>query len=153
MNYYQLMNAHKGIIYLFLLVYTIKVILMFVNDDLFQKVRAKTKVSEMILGTLIIGSGVTLIFMSATVEAWLIIKITLVLVAIGMAIVGLKKGNKVLAVLALVIFVYCFMIAIKKSATLSYSAPKTENQMVYQNFDIHPVSLSKTECVSFHGLK
>jgi uncharacterized membrane protein SirB2 len=115
MEYSALLNAHKGIIYLFLAFITIKVVLMMVNNDLFQVVRAKTKVVDMILGALVLASGVWLFIESpATSQAWLHTKITLGLLGIPLAIIGFKKKNIPLAVGALVLFAYVFYIGISK---------------------------------------
>ena len=115
MDYNALLHAHKGIIYLFLAFITIKVILMLVNNDLFQVVRAKTKVVDMILGTLVLASGIWLFIESPmTDQAWLHTKITLGILGIPLAIIGFKKKNIPLAVGALVLFVYVFYIGISK---------------------------------------
>ena len=116
MEYGQLLAAHKGIIYLFLTFITLKVILMIVNDDFFQLVRAKTKVVDMILGTLVLASGVWLFMKSPNAsEVWLYTKILLGVLAIPVAIISFKKKNTLLAILSLTIFSYVFFIGISKA--------------------------------------
>ena len=115
MEYGTLLAAHKGIIYLFLTFITLKVLLMIVNNELFQVVRAKTKVVDMILGTLVLASGVWLFIESpATSQVWLYTKITLGILGIPLAIIGFKKKNIPLAVGALMLFAYAFYIGISK---------------------------------------
>ncbi len=152
MEYSTLMHAHKGIIYLFLFFFSFKVTLMFVSPSFFKKFRDKTKMVEMILGTLIVITGVWLLSQRGwSTEPWLLTKILLVAVAMAVAIVGLRKGSKVLAVISLVIFIYIFLVAINKSLTLSENCIKTNTEVVYYNLDTTPVMLSQTECASFHG--
>jgi uncharacterized membrane protein SirB2 len=115
MEYGQLLAAHKGIIYLFLSFISIKVILMIVNDELFQVIRAKTKVVDMILGVLVLASGIWLFVKSPnSSEAWLHTKITLGILGIPLAIIGFKKKNYILAIGALLVFGYAFYIGISK---------------------------------------
>lgn len=154
MEYSTLMHAHKGIIYLFLFFFSFKVTLMFVSPSFFKKFRDKTKMVEMILGTLIVVTGVWLLAQRGwTAEPWLLTKMILVAVAMAIAIVGLKKGSKVMAVLSLVIFIYIFLVAINKSLSISENYIKPNTEFVYHNLETTPIIISKTECASFHGSK
>ena len=121
MEYSTLVEAHKGIVYLFLISIFIKATLSFVNQDLFDMVRQKTKVVEMILGTLLIVTGGMLIFSNSDVmkEPWLHVKLTIVIIGIPLAIIGLKRNKKILIILSLVLFVYAYLVAKTKSFTLS----------------------------------
>ena len=115
MDYQQLLSAHKGVIYLLLTFITLKVLLMLTNDSLFQAVRKKTKVVDMILGVLVLGSGVWLFIKSPmSSEGWLHTKIFLGLLGIPLAIIGFKKKNVPLALGALILFAYAFYIGISK---------------------------------------
>ncbi len=115
MDYAQLLAMHKGIIYLFLASITFKVALLLVNKKTFQVVRDKTKIVEMILGTLILISGVMLFLKSsATSEAWLHTKIMLGLLGIPLAIIGFRRKSALLAGGALILFIYVFYMGISK---------------------------------------
>jgi len=115
MDYSQLLAAHKGIIYLFLASITFKVALLIVNKEKFQVVRDKTKIVEMVLGTLILASGIWLFMKSgATSEAWLHTKILLGILGIPLAIIGFRRKSALLAGGALVIFLYVFYMGISK---------------------------------------
>lgn len=150
MNYNTLVEMHKGIIYLFLTVYIIKVILLFVNANLFEKVKAKTKIIEMILGPLVLLSGIWLLIeLGGVPYSWLHVKITAVLVAIPLSIIGLKKSNKILAVLALVLFFYAYMAAKNKSYTLSSVTPKTDSQMLISGNPA--ITFNQNCCSKIHG--
>ncbi len=99
MEYSTLMEAHKGIVYLFLISLFIKTILSFVNQDLFDTVREKTKIVEMVLGTLLILTGGALIFShpgGIMSQGWLHAKLTVVIIGIPLAIIGLKRNKKIL---------------------------------------------------------
>lgn len=111
MSLQALMGMHKGIVYLFLLSLIIKIGLMLFKPELFQVVRAKTKVVEMILGPLLLITGLMVwnAYNSFAIQGWIIVKILLMFAGTGLAIVGLKKGNKGLAVLSLLIFVGMFI--------------------------------------------
>ena len=116
MEYGQLLAAHKGIIYLFLTFISLKVFLMMVDADLFQVLRAKTKLIDVILGVLVLGSGVWLFSKSPmTSEVWLHTKITLGILGIPLAIVGFKKKNTPLALGSLIVFAYVFYIGVSKT--------------------------------------
>ena len=90
------------------------------NEAKFQKFRDKTKIVEMILGTLVLASGFTLFFMNeGDAPTWLYVKIGLVFAGIPIAIIGMKKANKALALLAVLLFLYVFAIGFTKKLSLS----------------------------------
>lgn len=115
MEYSQLLAAHKGIIYLFLSSITFKVVMMVVNKEKFKIIRDKTKVVEMVLGTLILASGGWLLAKTPfSSQGWLHVKMTLAIIGIPLAIVGFKKQNVMLAALSLGVFFYVFYMGVSK---------------------------------------
>lgn len=128
MEYSTLIEAHKGIVYLFLISIFVKAILAFVNQDLFDKVRQKTKVVEMILGTLLIVTGGLLIFSFPEMmkQGWLHVKLTIVIIGIPLAIIGLKRNKKILIIISLLLFVYAYLVAKTKSFTLADNTSSIE---------------------------
>jgi len=119
------LHTHVLVVVLFLLLFTYKVILLLLNKhDTLTKVRNKTKVLEMILGTLILITGSWLLYNYSGIPTWLITKVVLVLVAIPLGIVGLKRSNKLLAILALVIFVYVYAVAETDSLLMNEDTPE-----------------------------
>jgi mono/diheme cytochrome c family protein/uncharacterized membrane protein SirB2 len=114
------LHTHVLVVVLFLLLFTYKVVLLLLNKrDTLTKVRNKTKVLEMIFGTLILITGGWMLFnYSGGIPTWLITKVVLVFIAIPLGIVGLKRENKVLAILALLIFVYVYGVAETDSLTM-----------------------------------
>ncbi len=118
MDPHTLIKAHEGIIYLFLGFFIFKTTLLFMNVEMLRKVRDKTKVVDMILGTLILASGIYLIVQrsgdSMYHPHWLEAKILLFLAAIPLGIVGMKKENKFLAGLSLLLLLAAYLLATQK---------------------------------------
>ena len=139
-------HLHVTAVLLLLLFILFKTILLVANKtDLLDKIRAKTKVVDMILGLLAVGTGIYLLTLKPSIESYLWVKILLVLVAIPLGIVGLKKHRKPLAVLSVLMIIYVYGIG----ETQSYK------------FKRDPISLNNTEqpgqeiyrklCVECHG--
>ena len=116
MDYVQLLHAHKGIIYLFLAFLTFKVLFSFINKEKFQSFKNTkgAKIAEMVLGTLVLASGVALLIQTPASGGWLHAKVTLAILAIPVAIIGFKKDKAVLTVLSLAVFFYVFYLGIHK---------------------------------------
>ncbi len=113
MHYTQLLNAHKGIIYLFLGWMIIKTLLMILMEqNKFTSFRSKTKIIEIVLGSLILISGAWLFTLSGNKdEGWLHAKMTIAILAIPLAIVGFRKYKIGLVASSLVLFSYVFWVA------------------------------------------
>lgn len=119
------LHTHVLVVTLFLVFFALKALLLLLNKrETLDKVRSKTKVVDMILGTLILVTGGYLLFLySGGLPAYLIAKIVLVLLAIPLGVVGIKRGNKVLTVLSLLLFLYVYGIAETNSLTMSTNEP------------------------------
>jgi len=113
MSLHTLQKAHSGIVQLFLLFIIVKVILMFVNRDKFINFRAKTKVVDMVLGTLLLVTG----FLYLNAKGWpllsqpvFILKLIAAIASIPLAIIAFKKENKVLAIVSILVMVVAYYI-------------------------------------------
>ena len=149
--YLGLKHTHLLIISLFLINFLIKTILLLSNEEKFTAFRNKTKLVEIILGTLVLVSGFSLFFYRGVYnEMWLNVKMLLVFAAIPIGIVGMKKGNKALALLSLSIFLYIFAVAWTKSLSFSTPAPAVETSFNEHN---NQGMIKTVECASFHGNK
>ncbi|SFC69365.1 Cytochrome c, mono-and diheme variants [Flexibacter flexilis DSM 6793] len=137
-----MLHLHTTVVIVFLLSLAFKTVLLLANNTtLLDTVRAKTKVLEMILGTLILVTGGYLLFKGGHPATWLMVKVAIVLVMIPMAIVGLKKGNKALAVISLLGFVYVYGVAETRSLTFKK-----------QDTAASPVAeIYTAQCVRCHG--
>lgn len=111
-----ILHLHITIVTIFLLSLIIKTIIMLVNQSLYETVRSKTRIVEIILGPLILLTGGYLFFTRGIYdEMWLNVKMVLVLIGIPLSIIGLKKGNKALAIIGCLIFIYIYGVAETKS--------------------------------------
>ncbi|MFN3405566.1 MAG: SirB2 family protein [Cytophagaceae bacterium] len=111
-----MLHTHILVVSLFLFFLVFKTILLLINKtDLLDKVRAKTKVLEMILGTLILVTGGYLVYATRNSQSYMIGKIIIVFIAIPLGIVGLKRNNKLLALLSSLAFIYVYGVAETKS--------------------------------------
>ena len=94
--------THRISVTLFFLIYVVKTVLLLSNRaDLLQKFTKATKVIEMIVSALFLITGVWLMTQLVHIETILWVKVIIVLASIPIAIVGFKKGNKILAALSL----------------------------------------------------
>lgn len=118
------LHTHVLVVILFLILFIIKAFLLFTNKtQALETVKRKTKIADMVLGTLILVTGIYLVTQYNGMPTWLIVKILLVLAAIPLAIVGLKKQNKPLVALAVIIFVYVYSLAESKNLGLKNEEP------------------------------
>jgi mono/diheme cytochrome c family protein len=118
------MHSHILVVVLFLILFIIKAFMLFTNKiQALENLKRKTKVLDMIFGTLILVTGGYLMFQYNGIPTWLIIKVVLVLVAIPVAIIGLKKLNKPMVALALIIFLYVYGVAETKSLSMKKPTP------------------------------
>lgn len=109
-------HLHVTVVMLFLILLLFKtVVLLFNRNNFLNKFRAKTKVLDIILGVLILITGIYLLVITGETEFYLIVKIAVVLAAIPLGIIGIKRGNKALAVLSLILFFYIYGVAETKS--------------------------------------
>ncbi|CAM3548592.1 SirB2 family protein [Pontibacter korlensis] len=118
------LHTHVLVVVLFLLLFTFKTVLLLLNKHkALAKARKQTRMLDIIFGTLILVTGGYLLFSYQGVPSWLITKVVLVLVAIPLGIVGIKRENKMLAVLSLLIFLYIYCVAETKSLTMQNPGP------------------------------
>lgn len=109
-------HLHITVVLIFLVFLTFKTILLLTNKlELLDKIRAKTKVVEMVLGTLILVTGGYLMSLATNIPSYLWIKIIAVLLAIPLGIIGLKRHKKLLAALSVLLMVYAYGMAETKS--------------------------------------
>src|SRR4051812_6509673 len=114
-------HLHYTVVILFLAFLAYKTLLLLLDrNEQLDKFREKTKIVDMILGSLILITGGFLLFRlhGGNVESYLIIKIVLVFAAIPLGIIGIKRKKKALAILSVLIFVYVWGIAVKRDANV-----------------------------------
>ncbi|MEJ8801202.1 SirB2 family protein [Pontibacter sp. H249] len=113
------LHTHVLVVILFLILFTAKAMMLFLNEHKqLDKAKRYTKALDIVFGTLILVSGAYLVYLYQSMPGWLIIKIILVVLAIPLGIVGIKRHNKKLTALSLLIFFYAYAIAETKSLLL-----------------------------------
>jgi mono/diheme cytochrome c family protein len=149
------LHLHVTVVSIFILLYVAKVYLLLTNkSDALDKLRSKTKVADMILGSLIIVTGVFLTIKAPSIETYLIVKIVLVVASIPVGIIAMKKANKPMAIAAVLIYIYVFAVAktdslkFKKDAFVTpiVTADTTSGAVVHEGKIIF-----ETKCVLCHG--
>jgi uncharacterized membrane protein SirB2 len=165
------LHLHVTAVSLFLILYAIKTFLLLMNKtEQLDKLRAKTKIADMVLGSVMLLTGVYLLFKVPSVQAYHIVKIIVALASIPVGIIAFKKRNKAMAAILLVLFIYVFAVA--KTGSLTFSRAKIEipadknqvdsvsnanaNDILKQNQDAVLARglqiYNAAECASCHGL-
>jgi mono/diheme cytochrome c family protein len=107
-----LFQTHKIAVLLFLVIYLVKTILLLANKNAaLEQFKKATKVLEMIVSVLFLATGIYLITQIPEIKSLLIIKLVAVALSIPVAIIGFKKGNKLLATLSLVLIIGAYGLA------------------------------------------
>jgi uncharacterized membrane protein SirB2 len=106
-----LSTTHIIVVNLFLLIYLIKTILLFANQNVLQKFTKVIRVPEMIISTLFLVTGIWLFVILGAIKMLQIIKLALIVVSIPLAVVGFKKMNKALALISFLLIVGAYGLA------------------------------------------
>jgi mono/diheme cytochrome c family protein len=113
--YKGFLHTHYLAVTLFLIIYVIKTILLLSNrKELLDKFSAKVKVAEMIISALFLVTGIYLaaqLPFNSKYDYLFWIKLVMVFASIPIAIVGFKRGNKILAALSLLLITGSYGIA------------------------------------------
>jgi len=139
-------HMHVTAVLLLLVFMMFKTLLLLTNRvDFLDRIRTKTRVVDIILGVTTLITGFYLLTLKAEIEAYLWIKILLVLVAIPLGIVGLKRHKKPLALLSVLLITYVYGIGETQSYKFKRDPVMVENtaqmgQELYQKL-----------CVECHG--
>ena len=103
---------HMIAVITFLVIYLVKTPLLLMNKMVaLDKVRRITKVPEMIVSFLFLATGVWMLVILPSVNTLMIIKLVLVFASIPIAIIGFKKKNKALALIALLMVIGSYGLA------------------------------------------
>ena len=148
---HNIVLAHRILVSLFLLQYVIKLALLLSGkSDTLAKYTKSTRIVEMLVSVGFLVTGGYLLVDLPNISMLMVIKLVCVLAAIPIAIVGFKKGNKMLALLAVVLIFAAYGLAeVNKSKqgkikvdTTSTTSPLEIGKIVYQ---------SPNGCISCHG--
>jgi mono/diheme cytochrome c family protein len=142
MDYAKIVLLHRIAVSLFLFHYMWKGYLLASDKkDTLTGYVAKTKVAEMILSFLFLATGIYLVVAGPALTMLQYIKIAMVLASIPLAVIGFKKGNKALALLAVLLLFLSYGLAEmnKKRATKGKvdttiaATPVEAGKLIYQD--------------------
>lgn len=155
--YTGLLHTHRAVVILFLLIYLVKLVLLLMNRrETLDKFTKAFRIPEMVISTLFLLTGIVMLFQlpAVRIDMLMIIKIVMVLASIPLAVIGFKRSNKVLALLAVFLIVMTYGLAEMRSAgagakpvdvpTELASNPLEEGKHIYYNS-------TPAACVACHG--
>ncbi len=132
MEYHKIVLIHRIVVSLFLLHYVVKgYFLISDKPDTLAGYVAKTKIAEMILSVLFLGTGIYLAVTGPTLSTIQIIKISCVVASIPLAIIGFKRGNKALAMLSILLLLSAYGLAEMNKAANKKVDPNASAQQVF----------------------
>ncbi|MFN8276973.1 MAG: cytochrome c [Chitinophagales bacterium] len=135
MNYATIVLVHRILVTLFLLHYLWKAFLLLSNKQVaLQGYTSKTRVAEMVVSFLFLATGGWLMVNGASLTTLQWLKLAMVLGSIPIAIVGFKRNNKGLAVLAVLLILGAYGLAeINKKKTHQVVAAGETGKALYQS--------------------
>ena len=124
-------SFHVLVVVLFLALTAYKVVLLLLNKtELLQAVQKRTRIFDVIFGILLLATGLYLAFaLDAFSQIWLLVKLVMVAGAIPLAIIGLKKQNKGMAIGSVLLLIAVYTISETKIPQ-SREGQKTAHQQV-----------------------
>ncbi len=145
MNLYSIiLKLHYVSVTLFFVHYVIKTILLLANkQETLQKYTKPTRIPEMIISFVFLLSGIYMLTQMGTIQNLLWIKIIMVFASIPLAVIGFKKGNKILAALALLL--------ITASYGLAEMSRKKAKTAMPANLAMDGKAIFQGNCASCHG--
>jgi cytochrome c5 len=152
--YTGILHLHKVVVGLFIFIYLVKTILLLLpgKEEVLDKIKKFTKIPEMVISFLMLGTGIYLLMSASVLSTLLMIKISAVFASIPLAIIGFKKNIKVLAVLSLLLLVGSYGMAEIHKKRKSVIEPElltinpTQEQMLDQAKSIY-----LSNCAACHG--
>lgn len=120
-------HSHVTIAIIFMLFFGYKVALLLLNKkEQLAAFRQKTKIVDMILGALLIVTGVSLMVIGKVYDMYIWVKVLMILAVIPLGIISMKKENKALAILTFVLLLAAYGLA----ESMSPSAPASNQELV-----------------------
>lgn len=146
----HLLRTHIVIVLLFLIHYVIKLLMLQMGKtEQLARYTKVTKVPEMILSVGFLLTGGYMLFKGAALTTLMIIKLVCVFASIPLAVIGFKKGNKVLATLSVLLLLAAYGLAEVNNAKKAGTAIDTSSVAA------DPIAEGKlifnTKCVNCHG--
>ena|ERR1051326_2150640 len=137
--------THLASVIIFLLLYLVKTVMLLGNSGALKGFTKATRVPEMIISFLFLGTGVYMLTKLPEINMLMWIKIGCVLASIPLAIVGFKKGNKALATVALLLIVGAYGLAEMSHKKLATGSTDNKNE------SLDGKALYMNNCAKCHG--
>ncbi len=126
-----MLHLHITVVMIFMFSMIFKNILMLIGmNDTLAKFRAKTKIMEMVLGSLMLLTGGYLLYITQNLAPYMIVKIMILFAVIPLGIVGFNKHNKILVTLATLLLIYAYFISKTNSLTFNYGTSQPTNSLI-----------------------
>ncbi len=149
MNASTLATIHIVVVNIFLVIYLIKTVLLFSNVSALDKFSKAMKVTEMIVSTLFLATGIWLFVILGAIKVLQIVKLACIILSIPLAAIGFRKHKKGLALLSFLLIVGAYGLA-----EIAKNKPFIPNHVIV-NGDENPaagVKLYAANCAMCHGL-
>ena len=147
---HNIVLAHRILVSLFLLQYMVKLILLLAgkSEELAKYTKA-TRVAEMIVSLGFLLTGGWLLIQMSDVSKFMIIKLVCVFASIPLAIIGFKKANKALAVLAVVLIFAAYGLA--EMNVKAMSGGKVDTSAAKDPLEAGKFIFQEKNCIGCHG--
>ena len=152
MDYHQIVLLHRILVSLFLLHYIVKgYLLLSDKKESLAGYTAKTRIAEMVLSFGFLATGIYLVIAGPALSMLQYIKFGCVLAAIPLAIVGFKRGNRMLAMLSIALIIAAYGLSEVNKAQYK----KQDKQAVDTSKETDPIAVGKdiytAKCTACHG--
>ena len=106
-----LVTIHLVAVNLFVVIYLVKLILLFTNTARLDRFSKVMRVPEMIVSTLFLVTGLWIFVILGAIKTMQILKLSLVLLSIPLAVAGYKNHNKGMALVSFLLLVCAYGIS------------------------------------------
>jgi mono/diheme cytochrome c family protein len=149
-------HTHKLVVVLFIVIYLIKAVLLLMgNKDALNKFNKRIKIPEMAISALFFITGIIMLNNIANFTLLFGIKLSLVVLAIPVAVMAYKKYNKGLAVLSIVMLLSAYGLAEMYKGQFAkknvISEVVTDLDDAQYNIAEHGAALFNAQCIVCHG--
>lgn len=160
--YVALLHTHTTFVMLFLLQYLIKTILLLANQQAtLAKYSRWTKIPEMVISVIFLLTGLGMVFNLAYYNWAIWVKLLCVFASIPLAVIGFKRGSKILAASSLVLLIGAYGLAEMyknigpKTSDLQASEELEQKLAAMDDADYDPIVVGKDiyelRCQVCHG--
>lgn len=153
-----IITVHSIAAAVFLVLFLVKAVLLIRSVEALEKFRQKTKVIDMIFSTIFLLSGIYLLISIGfkNIGGWFHLKLTLVIIGMVIGIIGFKRRNIIMVVIAALMFLYVYGISETKDATLGMmkeELPEVVTDVNQADYDVlkHGKNIYLTHCEVCHG--